>query len=189
MATVLQLARRADVSAENVLRVLHGEPVSEDVAERVAEAIAALGPPPSPRPSVEVLPAAPGSQVERRHEELLERVAAATAELEAGLPEGVGSVVYEALRVEVRPVAESVAELGSLFEQLIRRLETVTSEVGSERHERIEDVALLTDLITTGWRTVDRRLGRLEQMIARLEAHSEGKPPGRVIRLDEHQQR
>lgn len=190
MATILELARFAGVSAENVLRVVHGEPVSEYVASRVADAIDALGPPSSLRPSAEILPAkASETGVEKKHEELLERFAAAAAELEAGLPEGVGSVVYEALRIEVRPVAQNVAELGSLFEQMIRRLEQMGGAVESERRERTEDVALLTELLTTGWRTVDRRLGRLEQMIERLGEQQGGKQPGRVIRLDEHSNR
>jgi hypothetical protein len=190
MATILELAQFAGVSAEDVLRVVHGEPVSEDVAARVADAIEALGPPPSARPAPEVLPAAAnGGPVDRRQEELLERFAAAAAELEAGLPHGVGSVVYEALRIEVRPVAQNVAELGSLFERLVERLEQVSGEVDAERRERIEDVALLAELITTGWRTVDRRLGRLEQMIARLEERQPGRPGARVIRLDEHSSR
>jgi hypothetical protein len=69
VATVLELAAYADVSAENVLRVVHGEPVSEDVGRRVHDAIDALGPPPYPR-QVEVLPEiAPGTGTD----ELLER--------------------------------------------------------------------------------------------------------------------
>ena len=99
MATILELAAHADVSAENVLRVIHGEPVSEEVELRVHEAIAALGEPPYPS-RVEVLPALPEGP---EREELLERFRATAAELETTLPQGVGSVVYEALRVEVRP--------------------------------------------------------------------------------------
>lgn len=189
MATILELSKFANVSAENVLRVVHGEPVSEDVARRVQEAIDALGAPPYPRPAVEVLPAEQAPAVDTRHDELLERFAAAAAELESTLPQGVSTVVYEALRVEVRPVAQHVAEMGSLFEHMLRRLERVGMDVDSERRERVEDVALLTELITTGWRGVDRRLARLESMIARLEERQGGKPAGRVIRLDEHQTR
>jgi hypothetical protein len=190
MATILELANFAGVSAENVLRVVHGEPVNEEVATRVAEAIDALGRPPSARPAQEVLPAeTDGGALERRHEELLERFAAAAAELEAGLPHGVGSVVYEALRVEVRPVAQDIAELSSLFERMVTRLEQVSGELANERRERIEDVALIAELITTGWRTVDRRLGRIEQMIARMEERQTGKPTARVIRLGDHPNR
>jgi hypothetical protein len=187
MASVLELARYANVSAENVLRVVHGEPVSEDVAQRVATAMEALGPPPSPRATAPALPAEVA--VEPRHEELLERFTQAAAELQASLPQGVSSVVYEALRVEVRPVAQDLAELGALFEEMLRRLEQVGSEVGAERRERVEDVALLTELVTTGWRTVDRRLARLEQILSRLEERPSGKLAARVIRLEEQQNR
>ena len=37
MASILDIARYADVSAENVLRVVNGEPVSEDIAQRVTQ--------------------------------------------------------------------------------------------------------------------------------------------------------
>jgi hypothetical protein len=189
MASILELAEFANVSAENVLRVVHGEPVSEDVADKVHEAIAVLGPPPYPRSSVEVLPATTSKDVERREDELLERFSAAAAELEATLPQGVSSVVYEALRVEVRPVAQHVAEMGSLFEHMLGRLERVGTDVESERRDRLEDVALLAELITTGWRGVDRRLARLEHMIARLEERGGDRPAGRLIRLEDRQTR
>ena len=77
MATVLELAAYADVSAENVLRVVHGKPVSEDVGRRVHAAIEALGPPPYPR-QVEALPAI-GARTGT--DELLERFRETSAEL------------------------------------------------------------------------------------------------------------
>jgi hypothetical protein len=189
MATILELAEFAGVSAENVLRVVHGEPVSEDVARKVHEAIAVLGPPPYPRPAGEVVPAPVSKEVATREDELFERFSAAAAEFETSLPQGVGSVVYEALRVEVRPVARHVAEIGALFEHMLTRLERVGAEVASERRERVDDVALLAELITNGWRGVDRRLARLEQMVARLEERPGGRPAARVIRLEDRQSR
>ncbi len=156
VATILDLADYAAVSAENVLRVIHGEPVSEDVERRVYEAIDALGVPPYPR-QVEVLPAIPPGA---SSDELLQRFQDTAAELETTLPEGVGSVVYEALRVEIRPVAQHVAELGALFERVLGRLEQISTSVEDERRDRLEDVALLTELVTSGWRSVDRRLAR-----------------------------
>ena len=184
VATILELAAYAEVSAENVLRVIHGEAVSEEVEQRVQRAIEALGPPASPR-LAEVLPALPERSAGGGHDALIERFRAATAELEATLPEGVGTVVYEALRVEVRPVAQHVAELGTLFERMLLRLEQVSGEVESERRERSEDVALLTELVTTGWRSVDRRLARLEQIVARIEAGRHGRREARLYRLDD----
>ena len=181
VATILELADYADVSAENVLRVVHREPVSEEVERRVYEAIDALGVPSYPR-QVEVLPAIPPGASSY---ELLERFQATAAELEAAVPEGVSSIVYEALRVEVRPVAQHVAELGALFERMLARLEAVSTSVDDERRDRLEDVALLTELVTSGWRSVDRRLARLEKIVARIEAGRNGLRESRLYRLDD----
>jgi hypothetical protein len=170
VATILELARHADVSAESVLRVVNGEPVSGEIAERVNRAIEDLGPPTSSR-TLQPLPAdeaANGSP-----QELLDSFAAAAAKLEERLPEDVGSVVYEAVRVEVRPMQQHLAQMEQLCEQVVRRIE----EIGeSERRERLEDIALLIELVTTGWRTVDRRLGRVERMLQRLEVEQAGEP-------------
>jgi hypothetical protein len=182
VATILELAAYADVSAENVLRVVHREPVSEDVERRVQEAIDMLGAPPLPR-QIEVLPALQPHVPST--EELLDRFQATAAELGAGLPEGVGSVVYETLRAEVHPVAQQVAELGALFERMLARFEEVSTSVEDERRDRLQDVALLTDLITSGWRSVDRRLARLEQVVARIEAGRKGRREARLYRLDD----
>ncbi len=181
MATILELADFAEVSAENVLRVVHGEPVSQDVERRVNRAIDALGSPPYPR-RIEVLPAIPpGASTD----ELLARFQATAAELGATLPEGVGSVVYEALRVEVRPIAQHVAELGAVFERMLARVEEVSTSVEDERRDRLQDVALLTELVTSGWRSVDRRLARLEQIVARIETGRNGRREPRLYRLDD----
>jgi hypothetical protein len=184
MATILELARYADVSAENVIRVVNKEPVSGEVAARVRRALAALGPPPYPGTALEAQQGTGAADEARR--QLLETFAETAAELEARLPEGVGDVVYEALRVEVRPVAHHMAQMGTLVEQLIRRFERVDIGVELERHERLEDVALLTELITTGWRMVDRRLGRIERMLERAQAQSKanGDQPVRRFRVD-----
>jgi DNA-binding MarR family transcriptional regulator len=186
VASILDIARYADVSAASVLRVVAGEPVSEDIAQRVQAAIDALGPPPYPPGPDEMLLAMPATPHtwEGSHDALLERFAQAAAELETSLPQGVGSVVYEALRVEVRPVARQIEELDSLFEQMVGRLERLGGEVSIERRERVEDVALLAELITTGWRTVDRRLARLERILARLERRqADDDSSARLIRL------
>jgi hypothetical protein len=180
VATILELAAYADVSAENVLRVVHGEPVSDDVERRVYDAIEALGAPPYPR-QVEVLPAiAPGTGTD----ELLERVRLASAELEAPLPEELGPAVSEAFRLEVRPVAQHVAELGALFERMLVRIEEVATSIEDERRDRLQDVALLTELVTSGWRSVDRRLARLEELAALLAPAQDSGPEAQLYRLD-----
>jgi hypothetical protein len=192
VASILDIARCAGVSAESVLRVVNGEPVSQEIAQRVQAAIDAVGPPSYPRTPAEVLPAVPAAPPaqEPSHVELLERFAQAAAELEARLPQGVGNIVYDALRIEVRPVAQHVEEISSLFEQMVRRLEQVAGDVSVERRERVEDVALLPELITTGWRTVDRRLARLEHLLARLEAQkTKDDPSAQIIRLEDRASR
>ena len=154
--------------------------MSEEVEARVHEAIEALGGPPYPA-RVEVLPALPEGP---EREELLERFPRHRDRARGDAPPGVGSVVYEALRVEVRPVAH-VAELGALFERMLARLEDVSAGVEDERRDRLDDVALLTELVTNGWRSVDRRLARLEQIVARIEAGRDGRREARMYRLDD----
>ena len=106
---------------------------------------------------------APGldAAVERSREQL-EALAACTAELEAALPGKVGEAVRDGLRSEVLPVARHIAELRGLFNQANRRLERIESTVLAERQARIDDLALLVELVSAGWRGIDTRLARLE---------------------------
>ena len=60
----------------------------------------------------------------------LESLAQTAAELEAGIPERLGSAMQEGLRAEVLPVARHIAEVRGLSAQTIRRL---------DRLERIMD--------------------------------------------------
>ena len=46
--------------------------------------------------------------------------------------------------------------------QLIRRLERVEGDLLAERHARVDDLALLVDLVSCGWRGVEQRLARIE---------------------------
>jgi uncharacterized protein YicC (UPF0701 family) len=99
----------------------------------------------------------------------LEELAAAAAELESTLPERVGAAVKDGVAAEARPVARQLAEVRGLMNQVIRRLERLEGDVLAERHARVDDLALLVDLVTSGWKGVDERLARLEQ---HLEASS-----------------
>jgi hypothetical protein len=92
----------------------------------------------------------------------LEDLAAAAAELEAGLPEKVGAAVKEGVATEARPVGRQLAEVRGLMNQVIRRLERLEGDMLSERNARIDDLALLVDLVTSGWKNVDERLAQLE---------------------------
>ena len=68
---------------------------------------------------------------------------------------------------------------------MLARLEDVSAGVEDERRDRLDDVALLTELVTNGWRSVDRRLARLEQIVARIEAGRNGRREARIYRLDD----
>jgi hypothetical protein len=108
----------------------------------------------------------------------LEDLAVAAAELEAGLPEKVGSAVRDGFAAEARPVARQLAEVRGLMNQIIRRLERLEGDVVSERNARVDDLALLVDLVASGWKSVDERLAQIEQ-------HFESTSGAVVYRIEE----
>jgi hypothetical protein len=105
----------------------------------------------------------------------IEALAALGAELQAALPEQVGRAVRDGVRDEAAPVARQLAEVRGLSSLTIRRLEALSGQVEAERHARLDDLALLVDLIAAGWQGVEQRLDALEQRLgatssARLQA-------------------
>jgi hypothetical protein len=122
-------------------------------------------------------PAAIDAALERSRQQV-EALAAAAAELEASIPAQVGVAVRDGLRTEVLPVARHIAEIRGLLNQTIRRLERLEGDLLAERHARVDDLALLVDLVSSGWRGVDTRLARLE-----ATAHVESEQSGQVEAL------
>ena len=57
--------------------------------------------------------------------------------------------------------------------QLLRRLSALEDDLLTERNARVDDLALLVDLISSGWKGVDARLGRIEAVVGRLEQAQE----------------
>ncbi len=106
--------------------------------------------------------------LERSRREL-EELARTAADLEAALPDRIGEAVQEGLRREVIPVARSLAEIRGLLNQALRRLERLEQELLAERAARVDDLTLLVDLVSSGWRGVDERLHRLEASSGRGE--------------------
>lgn len=127
------------------------EAALERAKQRIADAAAG-------RPESALLEAA----LERSREQIA-ALAATAAELEVSIPGQVGTAVREGLRSEVLPVARQVAEIRGLLNQAIRRLERLEGEILAERHARIDDLALLVELVSSGWRGLDGRLERLER--------------------------
>jgi hypothetical protein len=107
----------------------------------------------------------------------VEALAATTAQLEAGLP----VALQEGLQQHFRPSARHLAEVRGLTNQVIRRLERIEGDLLTERHARVDDLALLVDLIASGWRSVEERLTKLEEGLTRDGAkvyHLEGRQAG-----------
>ena len=75
----------------------------------------------------------------------------------------IGDAVKEGVAAEARPVARQLAEVRGLMNQVIRRLEQLEADVAAERTARVDDLAVLVDLVTAGWKSVDERIERLEQ--------------------------
>jgi hypothetical protein len=107
-------------------------------------------------------PAALEAALERSRSQI-ETLAVAAAELESSIPARVGSAVRDGLRTEVLPVARHIAEIRGLLNHAIGRLERLEGDLLAERHARVDDLALLVDLVSSGWKGVDGRLERLER--------------------------
>jgi hypothetical protein len=111
-----------------------------------------------------VAPAEVDATLERARTQI-EALAEATAQLEGTLPEKIGAAVHDGLRAEVLPVARNLAEIRGLLNQAIRRLERLEGDILAERHARLDDLALLVDLVSSGWKGVSDRLERVEHAI------------------------
>jgi hypothetical protein len=92
----------------------------------------------------------------------IESLVSVAAELESGLPQRVSDAVHEGLHREVAVVGRNLAEIRGLLNNVVHRLERLEQEVLAERHARIDDLALLVELVSTGWRSVDARIAELE---------------------------
>jgi hypothetical protein len=100
--------------------------------------------------------------LERARTEVM-RLAQVADDLEESLPKQVGTAVRDGIAREVVPVSRSLAEIRGGVNQALRRLERLEQELLAERSARIEDFALLVDLVSAGWAGVDKRLRRLEE--------------------------
>lgn len=95
----------------------------------------------------------------------IEDLAALAAELQASLPEQVGRAVREGIHAEAAPVGRQLAEVRGLSSLTIRRLEGLAGQLEAERHARLDDLAVLIDLIASGWQGVEQRLDRIDERL------------------------
>ena len=180
MSILVEIAGRADVSVEGVVRVLTREPVSSAVKERVLAVL---------------------DQLDAEQTRVLERFALAAVhdvvpldpeetsddddvdvppavhegQLALGESPASGHPTFDSAE-NGAPTAGGATELelpvglGTLLEELVGAVWEIRHESRSNRQERLDDLAVLVDLMTTSWQGVDRRLARLEQLLARREA-------------------
>jgi hypothetical protein len=106
-----------------------------------------------------------------RAREQVDALTTATAALEETLPSRVGDAVQE----QARPFGRNLAEIRGLMNQVIRRLEHVEADLTSEREARVDDLALLVDLVSAGWENVDARLAKFEALVGRVEQLEESR--------------
>ncbi|HEX6761527.1 MAG TPA: hypothetical protein VF094_01875 [Gaiellaceae bacterium] len=70
------------------------------------------------------------------------------------------------LREEAAPIGRRLAEVKGLSNNAARRLESIESTLDAERLARVDDLALLVELLTEGWRAMNARLDRIEAALA-----------------------
>jgi hypothetical protein len=112
----------------------------------------------------------------------VESLAATTARFEAGLPEA----IQDGLKEHFRPSARHLAEVRGLTNQVIRRLERIEGDLLTERHARVDDLALLVDLIASGWRSVDSCIRSVEERMTQLDTRLQ-REGAVVYRLEDRQ--
>jgi hypothetical protein len=95
----------------------------------------------------------------------VEALAQTADELQVVLPDAVGNALRDGLREEAAPISRRLAEVKGLSNQMIRRLERLETDLLAERHARVDDLALLVDLITSEWRSLNERLDRIERAL------------------------
>jgi hypothetical protein len=77
----------------------------------------------------------------------------------------------EGLREEAAPISRRLAEVKGLSNNAIRRLENIEATIELERSARVDDLALLVELLTEGWRGLNARLDRIEAALKPAETN------------------
>lgn len=86
------------------------------------------------------------------------------------------------LREEAAPISRRLAEVKGLSNNAIRRLENIEATIESERSARVDDLALLVELLTEGWRAMNARLDRIEAALEPAKTNTAALAPQDNIR-------
>jgi hypothetical protein len=149
------------------MRVVTRQPVSRRIEQRVLTVLDALEP--DQLRALERLALAAAPQV----------LPVGAGQRASEPPARYGSGSTNPVRNVERPGANGAADLsdadrltvrlGMLLEEVVLCMNEMRRDNLADRQDRVDDLAVLIDLITTGWRGVDRRLGRIERTLARLD--------------------
>jgi hypothetical protein len=77
----------------------------------------------------------------------------------------------DGLREEAAPISRRLAEVKGLSNNAIRRLDRLEHTIDAERDARIDDLTLLVDLLTEGWKAMNARLDRIEAALRPAETN------------------
>jgi hypothetical protein len=91
--------------------------------------------------------------------------------------DGIREALRDGLREEAAPISRRLAEVKGLSNNAIRRLENLEATIESERGARVDDLALLVELLTEGWRTMNARLDRIEAALQPAETNTTALAP------------
>lgn len=183
MSLLVDIAEKAHVSVEGVVRVLTREPVSDAIKERVLAVL---------------------DELDAEQTRVLQRFALAALhdvlprpyeaplrphvdDWDPDVPEAVRGLLPPAPAPAplseppqlpaAPPDTAHLVQLSAVLEELASAVRDLRQETDTERRERVDDLAVLIELISTGWQGLDRRLGRLERQLGRLEAPRSQAPP------------
>jgi len=94
--------------------------------------------------------------------------------------------LQEGLREEAAPIGRRLAEVKGLQNNALGRLGRIEVTLESERRARVDDLALLVDLLVDGLKATNARLARIEELLlaqAQGEATPPAEPTAEVYRL------
>jgi hypothetical protein len=95
--------------------------------------------------------------------------------------DNIREALREGLREEASPISRRLAEVKGLQNNAIRRLERIETTIESERDARIDDLTVLVELLTEGWRSLNARLDRIEFLL--VHERTTGASAAEVYRL------
>jgi hypothetical protein len=97
--------------------------------------------------------------------------------------EEIRNALRDGLREDAAPISRRLAEVKGLSNNAIRRLGSIEATLESERNARVDDLALLVEVLTEGWRTMNARLARIESLLLVGLQDRQEEPTAAVYRL------